>query len=488
MLQTLKKHWDERPLTLIMVSAIFFRLLAAIFSKGYGMHDDHFLVIEIAQQWVDKCYGWDNWLPFGNSTATGPSGHSLFYPGLQYILFRGLEGVGIVDPQIKMYIVRFLHAAFSLLIVYYGYKITEYYSGKKVARIAGLMLALLWFMPLFSVHNFVEVVCVPFLMYATWMIIQNDEKRKLSVYLLSGMVAGIAFSIRFQSTLFLLGIGLVLLLERKWLGAIAYGFGVALMIALMQGLTDYIIWKQPLGEFMEYVHYNATHPYDYITHGWETYPLLVSGIILPPIGLFLWLGYFRNFRKQLILFLPSFLFFVFHSSFPNKQERFIFPFIPFFIMLGCIGWSEFVANSNYWKNHEKLLRNCWIFFWVLNIAPLIAMSTAYSKRNRVEAMTYLHDKGDARYLIIDDYKNDNIIMPPLFYLRKFQGTAWGVFGITRTHNATELYNRIKDLPHEHQPNYVIFWSDDKLDARVDSLQKYYPKIRFEATIEPRFCG
>jgi len=481
MVASFRKIWDEKPLGIILILAFFFRCLAAVFSKGFGMHDDHFLVIEIAQAWVDKCYG--NWLPFNGSTITSPSGHSLFYPGLHYLFFRLLEHWNILDPQVKMYYVRFIHAIFSLLVVYYGYKITEFYSGLKVARTAGLLLAILWFMPMLSVRNLVEVVCVPFLLLPVWMIIKNGSQHKIWIYLLAGLLAGIAFSIRFQSSLFLAGIGLVLLFEKKWIPTVSFGLGCALTIGLIQGVTDWLIWKQPFAEFMEYVHFNATHPNDFVTHGWETYPLLVSSIVLPPIGIFLWFGYFRNWKKQFILFLPSFLFFVFHSSFPNKQERFIFPFIPFFIILGSIGWYEFIKHSAYWNKNKKLLRNCWIFFWALNTLPLLVISVAYSKRNRVEAMTYLSHK-HVQQLLIDDSNNESIIMPPLFYMRKFQSNAWGIFQITKVHKPEAVSQEVANLTEDKYPNYAIFWGAENIQARVDSLKKYFPSLSYEATIEP----
>jgi hypothetical protein len=481
MIQLFKKKWDEKPLGLILVIASFFRILSAIFSKGFGMHDDHFLVIEIAQAWVDQIY--NNWLPFKHSGIMSPTGHSLFYPGLHFLFFRVLEHWNIIDPQIKMYYVRFLHAAFSLLIVYYGYKITLFYSELKVARIVGLLLAILWFMPMLSVRNLVEVVCIPFLLIATWLIIKNTEYKKTHIYLLAGLVVGIAFSIRFQSFLFLTGIGLVLLLEKKWKGALAFGLGAGITIGLIQGLTDYLIWKRPFAEFIEYVHFNMTHPNDFVTNGFETYPLLISCIILPPIGLFFWFGYFRNWKKQLYIFLPSFLFFVFHSSFPNKQERFIIPFIPFFIILGCIGWFEFVSKSSFWSRNPKLLRNCWRFFWILNTIPLLVVSVAYSKRNRVEAMTYLSHK-KVQTIIVDDSNNSGVIMPPLFYMRKFQSNDWGVIPITKSHPLNEALIEVNALDKKNYPNYAIFWGPDNLQTRVDSLKKYFPTLHYEATIEP----
>ena len=83
----IKRIWNEKPLTLLLFTAFFVRLLSVIFSKGYGMHDDHFLVIEAAKSWADG-YDYNNWLPTANSAAPTPSGHSFFYSGLHFFLFK----------------------------------------------------------------------------------------------------------------------------------------------------------------------------------------------------------------------------------------------------------------------------------------------------------------------------------------------------------------------------------------------------------------
>ncbi|MCX6273278.1 MAG: hypothetical protein NTU44_19075, partial [Bacteroidetes bacterium] len=99
-MRQLRNLWENNPLPLIVVAAFILRLISAIFSKGYGMHDDHFLVIEPAQAWLDKV-DYNGWLPVFR-TGTVPSGHSLFYPGLHYLFFLILDGTGIHDPQVKM--------------------------------------------------------------------------------------------------------------------------------------------------------------------------------------------------------------------------------------------------------------------------------------------------------------------------------------------------------------------------------------------------
>ena len=96
------KNIEKRPLLFIIPIAFLIRLLAVIFSPGYLMHDDHFLVIEAAQSWVDK-YDYNNWLP-ENSKDGNPTGHSMFYVGLHYFFFYMLNILNIEDPSFKMFL------------------------------------------------------------------------------------------------------------------------------------------------------------------------------------------------------------------------------------------------------------------------------------------------------------------------------------------------------------------------------------------------
>src|ERR1051326_4935332 len=232
MIERLKKLWEEKPLRLILFSAIFFRVVIVIFSKGYAVHDDHFLVTESSQSWVDH-FDYNDWLP---SSSSQPSGHSWFYSGLHYFLFKFLQMIGIFDPQVKMYIVRSIHAVLSLVTVVLGFRIADFLSGKRTARTVGILLALYWFFPFASVRNLVEVVCIPFVMIATWMLVKPPRMNFYLHFFLAGIIAGIAFSIRFQSVLLVGGLGLALLFQKKWKEAILYGVGALLCMASFQGI------------------------------------------------------------------------------------------------------------------------------------------------------------------------------------------------------------------------------------------------------------
>ena len=211
----------QKPLTTILIIALILRLVAAIFARGYGMHDDHFLVIEASQSWVDGT-DYNNWLP-KNRLSDVPDGHSFFYVGIHYVLFSVIKWLGIHNPDTKMYIIRILHALLSLLVVWGGYKIARQQAGERTAKRVGIFLAMLWFMPFLSVRNLVEIVAMPFLMWGLWLIYAAKEKRKYLLWMfLAGFVMGLAVSIRFQAVLFVGGTGLALLFLKKWKEAIHY--------------------------------------------------------------------------------------------------------------------------------------------------------------------------------------------------------------------------------------------------------------------------
>jgi hypothetical protein len=87
MLKRFKNHiyilWNEKPLRLILIIALLLRLISVLFSRGYEMHDDHFLIIEAPQSWLDG-RDYNNWLPW-NQEKPEPTGHSFFYTGFHFL-------------------------------------------------------------------------------------------------------------------------------------------------------------------------------------------------------------------------------------------------------------------------------------------------------------------------------------------------------------------------------------------------------------------
>ena len=387
MIASFKYYFNTHPLRAAIFLGLICRLLATIFSKGFGFFDDHFLVLEAAQSWVDG-YDYNNWLPSADDPNRVPQGHPFFYVGIHYFILKGLTSCGLTDPQGKLYIIRFLHALWSMLVVYYGFKIVYKKTNLKVASWVGVALALYWFFPFLSVRNLVEMVCIPPMVIATWLVIKNDNKLSNKDAFYVGILLALAFSIRFQTSIFTVGFGLALLLIRtpvKNLLVISLGFLVTAF--LTQGLLDMYVWHKPFVEFCAYVQYNIDNATVYGVDVWHMYLSIILGLLIPPFSILLFSGYLKNWKKEPLLFWPSFLFLAFHTYFPNKQERFILPIIPIIIIAGFIGGYQIMEKYN-WSS-KKWFKNTVIVCCVLNLILLPVLTFSYSKRNRVEAMCYI---------------------------------------------------------------------------------------------------
>lgn len=470
--------WKENPLKLIIWLAVIARLIAAIFSKGYGMHDDHFLIIEPAQSWVDG-FDHDDWLPW-NQAEGEERAYNFFYVGIMYLILLFAKTAGISNPQTVMFIIRILHGAFSLITVYLGYKITEKLSDRKSAGTVGLLLSLLWLMPFVSVRNLVEIVCVPFMMYSTWLLVKDHSpKEVLLMALISGFVIGIAFSVRYQTILFAGGLGLGLLILKRWKEGIAFGLGYLVSLLLIQGGLDIIMYGKPFMALYDYIEYNVVHSHDYFISPWYNYILLILGILIPPISIFIFFGYLKVWKKQLLIFLPTMVFFAFHSYVPNKQERFILPILAFIIILGIIGWNEFVKNSSFWEKRKKFIRGSWIFFWVFNSIVLLIISTTYSKKAKVEAMMYLSRYENIQSIMYNSYRAYSNVMCPRSYLGEWVKEQ----SITSDLPVEKLKDRVF-TDENYQPRFILFFEEVDLDKRIAEVKEMFPNIVFEKKFEP----
>lgn len=456
--------------TIIWVGFIF-RLLAVYFARGFGMHDDHYLVIEAGQSFADGD-DYNNWLPWHNDGV--PTGHSWFYVGIHFLIFKLLNFAGIADPQMKMMVIRFLHASYSLLTVYWSYRIMLKLHGEKVALQTAWMLSLLWFIPNASVRNLIEWVCLPPLIISMYQLVTAEQEGNGGKrYLLSGIFAGISMGIRLQVVFFIAGMGLYLLLRRKIVPGIVWGISFVLALLLTQ-ITDIFFYGYPFAELGGYIEYNILHSTDYMNLPWYNYLLTIGGMLVPPISLLLFFGYIRGFKRYLVLVLPALVFFVIHSYFPNKQERFILPFIPFFIMAGLAGWED------YKKKHGKVKweRGAWIFFWSLNSIGLLVLSTTYSKRSMVESMYYLYHQNDFNNYIFEVSHRDDPMMAPQFYSGKWNHP----YCIYKQYTAEKFMESLKEHP-EALPRYILFFQEDDIYKRVAAF-----KIRTGLQLEYRYTA
>lgn len=465
------------PLQQLLFIGFLARLISVIFSKGFGFFDDHFLIIEAAQSWVDG-FDYNYWLPDPNVPERTAQGHPLFYVWLHYVFFSFCKLIGINDPQLKMMLVRLIHAIYSLLFIKYAYKITKHYSNDKVAWYSGLFMALYWFMPFACVRQLAEFVSIPPVLMAIWFLIKPNSTIKN--YLFAGLLFGVAFSVRFQIVFLLAGIGIALLIYKtslKKILTIVVSFFV--FVGITNGLVDFILWKKPFAEFLEYVNYNLNNAHAYGTDNWHMYFDLIFGLLIPPLSFLIFAGYFYSWKKLPVLFWPVLIYLAFHTYFPNKQERFVLTVFPLLIISGTIGM--FVIYERFKQNfNRKLLKGLKYFVIILNCVLLLVLSPSYGKRHMIEGAYYFYNKKNfTNYFVEDSNKDKEFLMPPLFYTGKW----FSVFGVTRQFTADSALKHYNSGRVPIKPNYVIFYQAENINARVDTLRKRFPTLTYEATIE-----
>lgn len=466
----------QHPLAWLTALALVPRLLAAFFSGGYFAQDDHFLVIEAAQSWVDG-FDYNNWLPWNQGANPVPTGHMMLYPGIHYLLFKLCAWAGLADPAWKMVLVRVLHALWSLITVRIGYRIALRLSNAVVAWRCGLLLALFYFMPFLSVRNLVEMVSIPPVMLCGWWLVRTGEHPRPKAALVAGMFAGLAMDLRFQTAFFGGGAGLALLLLRDVRGALLFGLGMLVPVVLVQAGVDLAIWGRPFAEMTEYVRYNLANPTTYFDLPWYNYLLVLGGIFIPPFSLAVLFGFFKR-PKPLLLWLPVFSFLFFHSIFPNKQERFIFTIVPLVLVLGYTAWAEFRGRSTWWGRHEGLRRGLWAWTWAVNLLLMVPLCFSYSKQERVEAMLMLRGRPISGFIIEDTVEKDPPMLP-LFYLGQWHVTQQFV-----TDPAADIRSMAEQPAPGHRANMVLFIGAEDMPARLQRMQDALGPLRLVGRAQP----
>ena len=477
MVQAWRDRAASRPLAALTLIALLPRLLAAFFSGGYFAHDDHFLIIESAASWVQDV-GYSTWLPWNQGAEPQPTGHGFFYVGFHFLLFKSFGAIGLTDPKAAMVLVRLLHAVWSLVVVRVGYRIALKLSTPEIAWRTGLFLALFYFMPFLAVRNLVEVACIPFLMLGAWCMVRDGNGPSARAALLAGIWIGLAMNVRFQTIFFAAGLGLALLLVRRWAPAVMYVLGIALPLLVLQGGIDLVLWGRPFAEMTEYVLYNLANTTTYFDQPWYNYLLLLAAIFIPPLSLAVLFGFFRR-TTPLLLWLPLLVFLAFHSYFPNKQERFLFPIVPLFFVLGYISWEHWRSASAWWEKRNAVWNGVLVFTWVVNLSALSLITFSYSKRSRVEAMYGLRAVPDVHGLIIEDTFKGTAPLPPLYYLGK-----WDISVVPMPSDTLDLRARLAEFPTAERPNIVLFVGMESLKDRITNVVRQVGPMELVFRAEP----
>ena len=442
------------------------------------MHDDHFLIIETASSWADG-EDYNRWLPWNQTDVEVPyaKGHSFTYPGFIYVIIKGLQSISIKDPKIQMIFIRLIQSLFWIIAIRISFKITEKIGTQTAAKKVGWLLTIGAFIPFLAVRNLVEMTCIPFLMLGIWHTLKSE---KWHSFLLAGIYFGIACSVRYQVVLFVGVYGLIMPFKFGLKNCIYTLIGLVGTLLLTQGLVDYLIWGRPFEEFNAYRAYNdSDHKYDYAKDmggiGYITYFIILTNISIPVIGLFYWWGMIKNWKKYLLLLLPFLVFVAFHSYYPNRQERFIFPMIPIFLIIGISGWELVRSKSDFWMNRPKLWRKLTTPFIVITFVIGIASAFVSTKKSRIDSAYFLYGKENTS-LIVKEHPNADTPMSPMHYAKKWNTPS-------PNYSTKTLAEKIKKVPN-FKPRYIFSYSETKFNKRFSEIKVLYPDAKIVETCNP----
>ncbi|MDW8348531.1 MAG: hypothetical protein RML94_16325 [Bacteroidia bacterium] len=295
----------------------------------------------------------------------------------------------------------------------------------------------------------------------------------------AGFLCGLAFPIRYQTILFSAGIGLVMLMERKFKSLILFSGGVLLAIALISGYLEYQLWGYAFQKVVYYFTYNMNNAYEYTSQSWYFYLLLLLMVFIPPLSFFIVVGFARSYKKYTLIFVPTFLFLLAHSFFPNKQERFMFTVLPFFVISGTATIQEFFQSCGVKNYLKKVWELSWVFFWIVNIPLLCMFIFSYSKKARTEAMYYLHDKGPVQHIVLDYSFDKRYVQLPRFYMKH----QWPeIYEYSGEKPVDEVY---KELTTAHRmPQYILFLNEGNIEQRVAAWKKNFASLHRVCIAEP----
>ena len=443
------------------------------------MHDDHFLVVEAAASWADG-EDYNNWLPWNQKGTPKAHPANFAYVGSQYLLFELFKLTGPSHPSDQALVLRILHGLYSLATIALGYLVARALAPtrKHTATAVAWLLAASGLWPLLSVHQLVEMACVPPLMMGFWGLVRSRQLRWQDI-LIAGIGIGIATGIRFQCGVIGVALVPVLLAQRQWQALVGVGVTALGTFSLMQA-PDLYVWGEPFVQLRGYIGYNSTHAGNYPKGPWYQYLLTLLGILLPPASLMLLWGAFHRGRSapgnwwRVVVPIAGFL--IFHSAYINKQERFILPVVPALITVGLIGWHNWRERSQWWARHRKLEGGLWATFWIISTA-VVAASIPYSgKHSRVKAMEFLYGQKVETFAVV---QVDSGSMPPQFY----SGT-WKSYHIDNRRDQQRPPLQVAASWCASPPQFILFQGDRHLGEAVGQYKAAMPGLRYVTTIAP----
>jgi phosphatidylinositol glycan class B len=311
---------ERKPFHHLLSYSLVLGLVVCFFSTGFFHPDEHFSIIELMNLKLGNVemgiFNWDVTLKM----------RSFLQPFFYFILYKATSGLGLNDPFVFTFLIRFLGFALGVYSLYRLAQTKELISSERGRKITFVLMAFSWYTPFIFARTSSENLSSSFFLLTLSMIFSlSQNKRAWWV----GLFWALSFGLRFQMGIAVAGAFFWALWQRKvslltfLKMALAFLGGMALLLAVDRwGYGEWVFtpWN--------YLRENLVHSrvsefgvspwYYYFSKG------LLKGI--PPVGLIYLLSlllYIWKFPKSLLTWVVV-PFILVHSAIGHKEVRFLF--------------------------------------------------------------------------------------------------------------------------------------------------------------------
>jgi len=323
-------------------------------------------------------------------------------------LTKILYKIGVESPNHQIEVVRLLIGGLNFFVFSCFGPI--FFRGNSVAIAPNLAIGLLggfFLMPLFFSRPMIEVLSAPFLFlscYESYKYWSSGQKKYIAI---SVFCLTLAAMFRFQSGICFVSILVLIFLKRDNRGLSLFILS-SLLFFVLSGLVEFNITGRFHGSLIDYIQYNLSYSSGYGVTPFYTFLLLLFGLTIPPTIL----SKYKNleWRKEYYNLFPTVLFvgvFVLaHSIVPHKEERFIIPILPLFLLILV------PMLTHLWKEKKQRWRIYW--FASVNCILLFLVSFNAPQSNVLNLMRYFEERPDIK--IIKSIGDTLVLYPAAFLL------------------------------------------------------------------------
>lgn len=380
------------------------RMLNATLGPGFHARDDYFHLLAPALGWLANPNF--DWL---QSDLPAAGARSFLGPKLIYAFLLVLRQLGLQDPET---ILRCVHAAlgtYSLLTIAGVYLLSKTLTdNKQTIAIATWLSALHFAMPYAGTRLLIEAMAMPPLVFG----LAYVAKQRLPDIAFGGFLIAVACWFRFQIGIAAIGlaVGLFWMSRNQDLpGAKRFNGSIRQVLALalggglgvfLQGIFDYVTTHAFLGPVLENFKLNLS-PHEELTRsGTFSYLFIFAALTLPPVTVVIAQPLWRAFTRHWVVAFPLAFFVVSHSLIGHKEERFMLPVLPLFLLLlACIPEEISRPGAGIAPWVKSWWRKLIIPILLIHALGLLVTVGSQSQKNQRDAMSWLRTNHPVQHVV-----------------------------------------------------------------------------------------